>query len=204
MNEIASLPSMVMIVYQNEDAGIYIEIGDVVKNQVHNMRPLSKLQLKEIIKLVEPSRNIPKKVQIINRTIVAYQEAPFIVSWISEHSDINIFVGNKQIIGKALHFLFAIKDNKPYCFFIKKNRGEKTILYEANLPNMSPDQSICFGTNKINTDSIEAAIKSYEEIFYGTGFSNYSTKTISDLITFGVVKSKTLKKFCKLDEFINS
>ena len=204
MDQVAAPPSMVMIIYHNEDVGTYIEIGDVELGKLRNVRPLGKKQLSEIIKLVDSKTELSGKLQAINRTVIAYQETPFVLAWLSESSDINIFVKNRQIIGKGLHFMFIIKDNKPHCFFVKKNRGIKTILYDTELPNVSNNGYICFGNNKMDTDSMEKAINSYEQIFFQTSFSNHSTKSINELLTLGVINRKTLKKNCRLNEFLNS
>ena len=42
MDQVAAPPSMVMIIYHNENVGTYIEIGDVELGKLRNVRPLGK------------------------------------------------------------------------------------------------------------------------------------------------------------------
>ena len=71
MDQVAAPPSMVMIIYHNEDVGTYIEIGDVELGKLRNVRPLGKKQLSEIIKLVDSKTELSGKLQAINRTVLS-------------------------------------------------------------------------------------------------------------------------------------
>ena len=197
MNEVSLNPVRIMVMYHS-DTGSYIEISDIENQQVVNSRPLSKDEMKKILEATSTKKD-DSTIQSLNRHIIHYRVFPLTVSWLYPENWFNIIVGNEIMLIQGIQLLLSIKDDRLYAFFVKRNTGLKTLLYNIELPNIDGQGLVCTGQYKMNFSSIEKTILTAEEAFFGTTFyEGKETKTIAEAREMKLVNRNRLKKIHKL------
>lgn len=204
MQDLTTSPVAVLMVYESDDrSNTYLEISNIENGEVVDSRPVS---LREISDLIALSGTKTKKfgVQPVNRHILAYRQTPLLVAWVYPKTTFSIIVGNETVLIQGIQLLLMIKDNKLYAFFIKKNCGMNTILYDVNLPNIS-NGAVCTGSYKMKVHDIASAIHEGEIGFFETAFlSHTDNETIKEAKSMKRVNKEKLKPISKLKEYINA
>ena len=202
MTNISLDPKGIITIYQDEECNVFLEHSVIRDGEVISTNPLSKSTTQKLFDLASSGKK-SHEVQEMNRTVIAVKVSPLTIAWIYPKSTYSLLIKNETLVVDGMQLLFVFFDNALHAFFIKRNQGLSTILYDMNLPNMRSGK-VCLGNYRMDTTTFERIIQTGEEGFFGTAFYDSKEGTVKELRETKAINRKRIKRLFTLKELLHA